>query len=173
MAARVLYLVRHGNVHNPERVAYGRLPGFVLSERGRAEAVEAARTLAPASFAAVYHSPLERAAETAALLASASEAPLRVDERLHEWDRGERPSEVAARMRAFVDEWLRGAEGCAVAVSHRDPIRALLIALEGDDPDTAVHDLRRFPLPTAGIYLLTAEDGAVRCDAVSLPPDRD
>ena len=30
-----LYLVRHGEVHNPDAVIYGHLPGFGLSECGR------------------------------------------------------------------------------------------------------------------------------------------
>ena len=35
MPAARLHLVRHGEVHNPERVLYGRLPGFHLSDDGR------------------------------------------------------------------------------------------------------------------------------------------
>ena len=30
-APTVVHLVRHGEVHNPEKVLYGRLPGFRLS----------------------------------------------------------------------------------------------------------------------------------------------
>ncbi|MEC7364003.1 MAG: histidine phosphatase family protein, partial [Actinomycetota bacterium] len=30
----VVHLLRHGEVHNPEGVLYGRLPGYRLSERG-------------------------------------------------------------------------------------------------------------------------------------------
>ncbi len=38
MVATTVHLMRHGEVHNPEGVLYGRLPGYRLSERGRAMA---------------------------------------------------------------------------------------------------------------------------------------
>ena len=38
MVATTLHLLRHGEVHNPTGVLYGRLPGYHLSERGRAQA---------------------------------------------------------------------------------------------------------------------------------------
>lgn len=38
MVATTVHLMRHGEVHNPDGVLYGRLPGYVLSERGRAMA---------------------------------------------------------------------------------------------------------------------------------------
>ena len=37
-----VHVVRHGEVHNPTGVLYGRLPGFHLSERGRAQAAAVA-----------------------------------------------------------------------------------------------------------------------------------
>ena len=30
----VVHVVRHGEVYNPDRILYGRLPGFRLSDRG-------------------------------------------------------------------------------------------------------------------------------------------
>ena len=38
MVATTIHLMRHGEVHNPEGVLYGRLPGYRLSERGAAMA---------------------------------------------------------------------------------------------------------------------------------------
>ena len=35
MVATTVHLMRHGEVHNPEGVLYGRLPGYRLSERGQ------------------------------------------------------------------------------------------------------------------------------------------
>ena len=29
-----IHLVRHGEVHNPEGILYGRMPGYGLSQRG-------------------------------------------------------------------------------------------------------------------------------------------
>ena len=33
-----VHVMRHGEVHNPEQVLYGRLPGYYLSDRGQAQA---------------------------------------------------------------------------------------------------------------------------------------
>jgi broad specificity phosphatase PhoE len=60
-----VYLVRHGNVHNPNRILYGRLPRFRLSQRGMEEARAAGRFLNGAPIAALYCSPLLRARQTA------------------------------------------------------------------------------------------------------------
>ncbi len=46
-------LVRHGLVHNPDQLYYGRLPGFRLAEKGRAQAAAAGRALATESVAAI------------------------------------------------------------------------------------------------------------------------
>lgn len=77
--------VRHGEVYNPGGVIYSALPGFVLSEAGRAEAAAAARVLSGHAVEAVYTSPLERAVETATAIAEACDAPTIEDERLLEW----------------------------------------------------------------------------------------
>jgi broad specificity phosphatase PhoE len=73
MSERVVYLVRHGEVHNPSRVRYGRLPGYSLSERGRAEALARASWLRSRIRGplAIVSSPLERAAQTAEVLREA------------------------------------------------------------------------------------------------------
>jgi broad specificity phosphatase PhoE len=69
LAETLIHLVRHGHVENPKRVLYGRLPGFRLSPRGRAQAELLARHFAGVPVAAVWASPLERAQETAARIA--------------------------------------------------------------------------------------------------------
>ena len=61
-------LVRHGRVHNPEKIFYGRLPGFALSSEGLREARCAAQTLSREPLAAVYTSPLLRARQTASAI---------------------------------------------------------------------------------------------------------
>jgi broad specificity phosphatase PhoE len=82
----VVHLLRHGEVHNPEGVLYGRLPGYRLSELGRAMAERVAEHLADADIAHVGASPLERAQETAKPIADAHELPVVVDGRLIEAD---------------------------------------------------------------------------------------
>jgi broad specificity phosphatase PhoE len=61
-----VWLVRHGKVHNPKKILYGRLPRFRLSEKGVEEARAAGRLLNGARVAAVYCSPLLRTRQTAA-----------------------------------------------------------------------------------------------------------
>lgn len=65
-----VHLIRHGEVHNPDGILYGRLPGFRLSDTGRAQAVAAADLLAGRDIVAVIASPLQRAQETATPIAA-------------------------------------------------------------------------------------------------------
>ena len=76
--------MRHGQVHNPRRRVYGRLPGWTLSEKGRLQAEEVARALAGRPVAALYASPLERARETAEILARTLGLPVQVRDDLME-----------------------------------------------------------------------------------------
>jgi hypothetical protein len=64
------YLARHCDVANPEGVLYGHLPNFPLSAKGRLQATMMGRYLAEAGVRAIYASPLERAQETALVLAA-------------------------------------------------------------------------------------------------------
>lgn len=68
VSERQLHLVRHGEVENPDRVLYGRIPGFRLSEKGHEMALAAAKELSSKNhqIAALYASPLERAQQSAA-----------------------------------------------------------------------------------------------------------
>ncbi|PPK93512.1 broad specificity phosphatase PhoE [Kineococcus xinjiangensis] len=79
-----VHLVRHGEVHNPEGVLYGRLPGFHLSDRGRKMAERLGEHFADADLASVTASPLERAQETATPIARAHGLRLGTDERVLE-----------------------------------------------------------------------------------------
>ncbi|MCR8671887.1 histidine phosphatase family protein [Agrococcus sp. HG114] len=88
MPARRLHLVRHGEVHNPGRVLYGRMPGFLLSERGHRMAELAAQHLATGPDARrvvrLAASPLERAQESAEPFASAFGLEVRTEHRIIE-----------------------------------------------------------------------------------------
>ena len=42
----IVHVMRHGEVHNPEQILYGRLPGYRLSDRGRGQAEAVAQWLA-------------------------------------------------------------------------------------------------------------------------------
>jgi len=82
----VVHVLRHGEVHNPQGVLYGRLPDYHLSELGQAMAVRIAEHLANGGNDVVHlvSSPLERARETAAPSAKALGLAVTIDERLIE-----------------------------------------------------------------------------------------
>lgn len=64
--SKQLHLVRHGEVYNPDRVLYGRLPDFHLSDAGRGMARSAAEHVKSLDrrVGALFSSPLERAQES-------------------------------------------------------------------------------------------------------------
>jgi broad specificity phosphatase PhoE len=80
----IVHLLRHGEVHNPQGVLYGRLPGYHLSETGRQMAAAAADFFAERPVAAVFASPLERAQETAQPVADRLGLQITTDDRLIE-----------------------------------------------------------------------------------------
>ncbi len=80
-----IFFVRHGEVHNPAGIFYGRLPRFRLSAVGRQQAAAAARALAREPLAAIYTSPLLRTRQTGLIIAAAHPAiPLRTTRALLE-----------------------------------------------------------------------------------------
>nr|WP_205881505.1 histidine phosphatase family protein [Leucobacter coleopterorum] len=83
---KLLHLVRHGEVDNPDRVLYGRLPGFYLSERGQGMAEAAALELAgnDRQVAKLYASPLERTRQSAQPIASALGLEILLEDRIIE-----------------------------------------------------------------------------------------
>jgi broad specificity phosphatase PhoE len=67
MATKTLvHVMRHGEVFNPEKVLYGRLPGYKLSELGLKMADRAAEHFKNSNLSLIVSSPLERAQQTAA-----------------------------------------------------------------------------------------------------------
>ncbi|RBY75028.1 histidine phosphatase family protein [Geodermatophilus sp. TF02-6] len=80
----VVHLLRHGEVANPEKVLYGRLPGYRLSETGQAMALAAAEWFADKDVTHLVSSPLERARQTTAPIAERLSLPVAVDEGLIE-----------------------------------------------------------------------------------------
>jgi broad specificity phosphatase PhoE len=80
----IVHMLRHGEVYNPDKVLYGRLPGYGLSELGVQMAKAAALALADRDVTHLVASPLERAQQTAEPFAAQSKLPIGVDERLIE-----------------------------------------------------------------------------------------
>ncbi|MBB3729173.1 MULTISPECIES: histidine phosphatase family protein [Nonomuraea] len=179
----VVHLLRHGEVHNPKGILYGRLPGYHLSETGLQMAETVAKAVADRDIVGLYSSPLERAKETAAPLAAKLGLEVAIDERLieagnilegrpiarlvrsprnyrHFWHPG-RPSwgepytEVVARMRSMVDTARAASRGHeAVLVSHQLPIWMIRVAAEGR---RLWHDPRRRQCALASLTTFTFE----------------
>jgi broad specificity phosphatase PhoE len=79
-----VHVMRHGEVYNPSKVLYGRLPDFHLSELGRQMAKAAAEALAGRDVTHVVASPLDRAQETAEPIAGEFKLDIDTDTRLIE-----------------------------------------------------------------------------------------
>lgn len=79
-----IHVLRHGEVENPEKILYGRQPGWRLSDRGVKMAEAVAQWSAPLSLGAIHASPLQRAQETAAPVAQLHGLPITTDENLIE-----------------------------------------------------------------------------------------
>lgn len=86
MTNTIVHMMRHGEVHNPEGILYGRLPGFRLSDTGRAQANKVAGALADHDVTAVFASPLQRAQETATPIAGAHGLEIITNDELIEAD---------------------------------------------------------------------------------------
>lgn len=166
----IVHVVRHGEVHNPEGILYGRLPDYHLSELGRQMAQATADHLAERPVTYVVSSPLERALETATPIAAAHGLGIATDDRLIESgnrfegmrvDRqtllrlsslpavvnplrpswGEPYTQIAARMRLALDEAREHAEGFeGIMVSHQLPIWMMRRSIQGQ---RLVHHPRR------------------------------
>lgn len=143
-----VWLVRHGHVHNPKKIIYGRLPRFRLSARGLEEARAAGRMLSTMAIGAAYSSPLLRARQTAReILAFHPQLALRQSPLLNEVftvfegqpgtvgeRRGddyytgvgppyEQPADIVRRVRAFLENVRRRHSGRnVVAVTHGDVV---------------------------------------------------
>jgi broad specificity phosphatase PhoE len=83
-AQTTVHLLRHGEVHNPAQVLYGRLPGYRLSDDGIAMAKRAADWFAERDVVHLVASPLERTQQTAQPLAESKGLRVHIDERIIE-----------------------------------------------------------------------------------------
>ena len=154
-----IFLLRHGEVENPNDVLYGRLPNFHLSEEGRDHVRRTAQQLKTSNIKKVYSSPMERTIETSQILIESlglDKADLIVDSRLIESDcrdwQGkpleefremvkstdwtdqveiEPMRESGARVQQVLQEIAQKGEN-AVVVSHGDPLTGALVNILDD-----------------------------------------
>ncbi len=187
MPADIVHLVRHGEVHNPKRVLYGRLEGFGLSELGHRMASSAVAALAGHPVTALYSSPLQRARESAAPWAEAFGLEPHVDERIIEptnrfegkrmnkrtvmhpkhWHLMRDPSvptwgepfaQIAARVLAAMEDAHRSIDGGEIVmVSHQLPIWMAHRAVAGE---RLAHDPRKRRCSLSSITSFAWRDGA-------------
>jgi broad specificity phosphatase PhoE len=182
----VVHLLRHGDVHNPEGVFYGRLPGFRLSDLGVWQAERVAAYLSDHDLVHVATSPLLRARQTAEPVAARHGVHPIIDEGLIEagsvfegtrnsvlrdprnWPAlrnpfrpswGEPYREIAARMLAAVYRAREHAAGHeAVCVSHQLPIWVVVRHLAGQ---RLWHDPRRRQCALASLTSLVFSNEAL------------
>ena len=64
----IIYFIRHGEVYNPKKILYGRLPGFKLSKLGIETIKEVAKKFKKRGIQYIYASPMLRTRQTAEIL---------------------------------------------------------------------------------------------------------
>ena len=155
-----IFFVRHGEVKNPNKIWYGRLPGFDLSQQGKKQILQTAQFLSKNKINAIYSSPLLRTKNSAEIIGSVLNSPINYSDYLLEVNsslrgktfsyisdhfaklnvfasrkyniRGETIEDIAIRMQKFVDLIIKNHKGQnIVAVTHGDPIMIIKTQITG------------------------------------------
>ena len=82
--AQTIHFVRHGEVHNPEKILYGLQPGWRLSDRGNEMAAVIGEWSTNLDLGAIHSSPLQRAQETVSPIIAKHKLSLTTDKSLIE-----------------------------------------------------------------------------------------
>lgn len=98
-----LLVIRHGETEWSRTGRHTGRTDIALTDRGRAEARDAARTLDGWNLERAYCSPLERARETAEIVAPW--CGLTFDDSLVEWDYGDYEGETTPQTRQRISGW--------------------------------------------------------------------
>ncbi|MBX7214473.1 MAG: histidine phosphatase family protein [Thermoflexales bacterium] len=168
---KTLYLVRHGQPQPNTGIAYDRVPGPPLSAAGRAEARVTGLYLAGERIESLTSSPLDRAHQTAQIIAEETGLPAIVDDALREMRYDEPYDAVRERMRRVLADLVARPERALAFVSHGSPVRAALQLLSDDTIDLSGYQFDGNPLPTAGVW--TARQTATGWDlAFAFQPQR-
>ncbi len=145
--------MRHGEVHNPSQVVYGRLTGFRLSENGIKQVEKSALFFTKIKIDKIYSSPLLRARQSALIIADRVASKVQISRLLTEvklvhqgislekYHRELQPfiyddkyqkegqesiDDIAKRMMKFVSAIVAKHKDMTIfAVSHGDPIMIL------------------------------------------------
>lgn len=183
-----IHLVRHGEVHNPEQIFYGRLPGYFLSENGIQQVHTLGKHLRNKKIKKIYASPLERTKQTAQIIAEyVPSVEIIHDERLievgsptqgqlihalaqHDFNfyhddyrgNGESINDIINRMISAIDEFATNHSGEEiVAVSHGDPIMITRAYYKKNKTVEFKHLRSGRYIETAQGITLTFQDGSV------------
>ncbi|MBL7150710.1 histidine phosphatase family protein [Candidatus Microgenomates bacterium] len=180
MTQTTIYLIRHCEYENPQRVVPGRMPGFPLSIKGKKNAKLLANYFKNKKIVAVYSSPILRTKQTAEIIASElnlkvlaspllkeTKSPyqgislekffkLKNDvffQKKHIEGGGESIEEIKARMKKFINEILeKHYNSKVIIVSHGDPIMIYTITLA--EGKVKMLKKRKDYVPKGGIFKL-------------------
>ncbi len=147
----VVHLVRHGEVHNPAAVLYGRLADYHLSATGRLMAERVAEYLDGRDVVHLRCSPLERAQETMEPIAERFGVDVDIDGRVIEAGNRLEGSQVSwqALLRSPAKMWLLrnplrpswGESYVAIVARMRDVMRDAAVAAAGHEAVVVSHQL--------------------------------
>ncbi len=193
----IIYLIRHGEVKNPDAILYGRLPHFGLSENGRKEVAQSAEFLADKHIDAIYSGPLERAKQTAEIIQKKLGIPeiyfndqltevktsyegkkfktldkLQSEIYLKPLDASDETLEdIAQRMIIFLHGVINKNPGNhVVIVSHGDPIMALKAKIKHKTKPLEFMSFKTDDyIQHAEVYEVTSEDNELSIKAVFKP----
>jgi probable phosphoglycerate mutase len=85
----MIIFLRHGQAeNNTKRILAGRTEGIPLTKIGIEQAEQIGKYLKPIDISAIYSSPIERANNTAKIVAESNSIDYKLDERLTELDMG-------------------------------------------------------------------------------------
>lgn len=125
----LVHVVRHGEVDNPNRVLYGRLPGYRLSPLGEQMAERVAEFMDGRDVVHLAASPLERAQQTAAPTSRVLGLEVSTDERLIEAGNSFEGTTVGADPRQLLRwEYLRRL-GNPIQPSWGEPYRDIVVRM--------------------------------------------
>ena len=79
MSTTIVHLVRHGEVYNPDKILYGRIPGYHLSSRGHSMAARTAEAFRGHDVTYLVASPLQRTQETAQPISKVTGLDVEID----------------------------------------------------------------------------------------------
>ncbi|MBX0326343.1 histidine phosphatase family protein [Oscillochloris sp. ZM17-4] len=148
-----IYLIRHGTPAQNPAIPYNTPPGPDLSERGRAEARQAAAFLADKGVEQLFVSPFARTTQTAEVIIDVLGLPATFTTLLQEHGPGETFDTVRGRVRDLLSAAADSPQQRVAFVSHGSPIRAALLELSKEKIDLTKHN---YPggnaAPTCGIW---------------------